>query len=128
MRRRLTYVALACATIAVGLLVHWCGDGLGPALRDIAGDALWGCMMFWWVSACLPLLRASMRGALAFGVCAAVEVSQLLHTPWLDRVRGTSLGHLVLGSDFDARDLLAYAAGVALAVLCDRLSVRPARQ
>ncbi|MGZ8492750.1 MAG: DUF2809 domain-containing protein [Gemmatirosa sp.] len=30
-------------------------------------------------------------------------------------LRGTRLGHLVLGTDFDARDLLAYAAGVACA-------------
>jgi hypothetical protein len=41
--------------------------------------------------------------------------------PWLDAVRATRLGHLVLGSDFDGRDLLAYAIGVLGAVGLERL-------
>jgi len=48
--------------------------------------------------------------ALAF--CCAVEFSQLWHTPWLNAVRRTTAGHLVLGSGFNARDLVAYAGGV----------------
>jgi hypothetical protein len=42
-----------------------------------------------------------------------VEVSQLWHAPALDAIRATDIGHLVLGSGFDLRDLLAYLLGVA---------------
>lgn len=123
MHRRL-YVTLALATIALGLLVHWRGDALAPALRDVAGDALWAAMIVWWVSALAPHLGLPWRGASALAVCAAVEFGQRVHTPWLDPLRRTTLGHLVLGSDFDQRDLLAYVGGVLAAVLLDRVVFR----
>ncbi len=65
--------------------------------------------------------------ALAYALCVVVEVSQLYHAPWIDAVRATRLGHLVLGSGFDARDLLAYAVGVAFALLAEQLVVPRSR-
>lgn len=121
---RLRYLLLACVTIAVGLTVH---TGLLPLAfraRDAAGDALWAMMMFWWIGAALPLVRPMVRAWLAIGVCVAVELSQLYHVPWLDAIRATTPGHLVLGSGFDARDLVAYAVGVLVAYCLDRLMHR----
>ena len=46
LRTRLKYVALAIATIAIGLFVHTTAATLPPALRDILGDALWAMMVF----------------------------------------------------------------------------------
>jgi hypothetical protein len=54
----------------------------------------------------------------------AVEVSQLYHAPVVDAVRATRLGHLVLGSGFDARDLAAYAGGIVGAVLLEAALIR----
>jgi hypothetical protein len=54
-------------------------------------------------------------------ICFAVELSQLYHAPALDALRETTAGHLVLGSGFDPRDLIAYAAGVCAAALVDRM-------
>ena len=48
--------------------------------------------------------------ALAFSF--AIELSQLYHAPWLDAVRATFVGHLVLGSGFMWGDLIAYALGI----------------
>src|SRR4051812_25354079 len=102
---RMTYVGAAVATIAIGLLVHMRGSALGPVAQDVLGDALWAAMIAWWAGAFFPGARVAARGAAAYLVCAAVETSQLYHTPALDAVRATSMGHLVLGSGFDARDL-----------------------
>ena len=68
--------------------------------------------MFWWIGVVIPGARLSVRGVAAYMVCALVEMSQLYHAPALDALRATSLGHLVLGSGFDWRDLGAYALGV----------------
>jgi hypothetical protein len=114
---RVVYVGLALATIAVGLLVHFGGGALAPAVRDVVADALWAAMIVWWISAIWPAM--GRRFLMAYAVCVLVELSQLVHTPWLDAVRATRLGHLVLGSGFEARDLLAYAAGVAAAAFAD---------
>ena len=116
-RRRAAFLALACATIVVGLVVHLHGTALGPVMRDVAGDALWAMMIAWWIGAFAPRTRLAVRSTAAYLVCAAVEFSQLYHTPMLDAVRATTMGHLVLGSGFDPRDLVAYGVGVALAAL-----------
>jgi hypothetical protein len=119
-RARLPYVALAAATIALGLVVHLRGDALDASARDVLGDLLWAAMIAWWIGALAPAWRARSRGGVALAVCVAVELSQRLHAPALDALRRTTVGHLVLGSDFDPRDLAAYAAGVLAAVLLDR--------
>jgi hypothetical protein len=94
---------------------------LDAAVRDVLGDALWAAMIAWWVGALAPGASLVRRGAAAYGVCVAVELSQLYHAPGIDAVRATRVGHLVLGSGFDPRDLVAYAGGVAAAVLIERL-------
>ena len=114
---RKAYTALALGMIALGLASHFLGDNLPRAARDFAGDALWASMVFWWVSAIAPTAKLRNRVTVAILISAAVELTQLYHTPALDTVRATTIGHLVLGSDFDARDLVAYCVGVLAASL-----------
>jgi hypothetical protein len=117
---RLLYVALALGTIALGLGVHWYGAAFGPTVRDVIGDALWAAMIAWWVAALVPGSSLRGRGVVALAICFAVELSQLYATPTLDALRHTTAGHLVLGSGFDLRDLLAYTLGVLAAALIER--------
>ena len=117
------FLALACATIAVGLVVHLHGAALAPTARDVLGDALWAMMIAWWAGVLAPHARLAVRSMASFAVCAGVEVSQLYHAPALDAARATTVGHLVLGSGFDPRDLAAYAAGLALAALLESMAV-----
>ena len=125
--RRARFVALAMATIAVGLVVHLAGGALGAAARDVLGDALWGAMIAWWIGALAPQAPRATRGVVAYATCVAVECSQLYHTPALDAVRATRVGHLVLGSGFDPRDLAAYALGVAVAMWLEQRLIPAAR-
>ena len=125
-RRRGIYVTLALVTICVGLLVHVWGTALNPVVRDVCGDALWAMMIAWCLGALAPHAGSMWRGVAAYSVCLAVEVSQLLHTPTLDAVRATTAGHLVLGSGFDPRDLVAYFFGVGAAVVVELLARRRA--
>jgi hypothetical protein len=118
-RTRTSYIAAALATIAAGLLVHLRGGALSPVARDVIGDALWAAMIAWWIGGLVPSARPMSRYSAAYAVCVVVEVSQLYHTPWLDALRATTMGHLVLGSGFDPRDLVAYALGVAGAALIE---------
>jgi hypothetical protein len=115
--QRARCVALAVTTIAVGLVVHWRGGALSPAVRDALGDALWAAMVMWIAGAVAPAIRWPLHAAAAFAICVVVELSQLVHFPALDSLRRTTLGQLVLGSGFDPRDFLAYGAGILAAGL-----------
>jgi hypothetical protein len=114
--------------MAAGLTVHR-GSllPLGLIARDVTGDVLWALMIAWCMGAIAPRCPLVFRSAVALTVCVAVELSQLVHTPSLDALRATTLGHLALGQGFDPRDLAAYSAGVALAALGEWIAVRLAK-
>lgn len=110
-------------TIACGL-----GSRQWSALPSWIGDFLWATMVFFGLSLLAASCGRWIRAGLALTVSCAVEFSQLLHPPWLDQLRETTLGHLVLGQGFFWGDLVAYAGGVAFAVLIDvELSVLAGR-
>lgn len=76
------------------------------------GDALWAMMVFcfWRIILCRkPLLTVAV---VSLATAYLVEFSQLITWPWLVALRGTTLGHLVLGQGFLWVDLLAYTIGV----------------
>jgi hypothetical protein len=111
---------LTAGTILVGLVVHWYGTALPLAVRDALGDALWAMMIYWLIGALVPEASSVTRGIVALGVCFVVEASQAYHSEFLDRLRQNRVAHLFLGSDFDVRDLGAYALGVVAAFGLER--------
>jgi hypothetical protein len=50
-----------------------------------------------------------------------IEFSQLYKAQWIDNLRHTLFGRLVLGDTFLWSDLLCYTVGVALGVLIEKL-------
>ena len=125
---RLGYLALAVATIAVGLSVHFAGTVLPSPVRDVPGDALWAVMVVWWMGVLAPRAPLWARVGAALAICVLVEASQAVRTPGLDAIRRTTPGHLVLGSDFDPRDFAAYAGGVVAAAIGERVIRRAFRR
>ncbi|GAB3756189.1 ribosomal maturation YjgA family protein [Spirosoma pomorum] len=69
-------------------------------------------------------IRAVAAVAFSFSVC--IELGQLYHAPWIDSLRATRLGGLVLGFSFVWSDLLCYAVGVSLGALIETYCI-PAR-
>ena len=123
-RLRVAFAALALSTIVLGLLLQRARPALPMAAGDALGDALWAIMIYWIVGGIRPSLSRSRRAILALLACWSVELSQLYHAAWIDGVRRTTVGNLVLGTDFDARDLAAYAVGIAVALMLER-ALRP---
>jgi hypothetical protein len=48
-----------------------------------------------------------------------VEISQLYHAPWIDSIRQTTPGGLVLGFGFLWTDLVCYSVGIAIESLTE---------
>ena len=126
-RPRPVTALLAVVTIALGLASRRWAAELPAFVAAYAGDALWAAMIFWLAALVRPAASTARLAAVALFICVAVELSQLYHAPWIDGIRATRLGGLILGYDFLASDLACYAAGVALAAAIDRLLVRAPR-
>ena len=58
---------------------------------------------------------------MAFSV--AIELSQLYHAHWIDSIRHTTLGGLILGFGFLWSDLACYAVGVGIGVIVEWIAV-----
>lgn len=111
MQKRIKYLMLAGSTIILGLTsrqIHW--------IPMFVGDVLYAVMMFFIVR--MLIVRASVqRTALtALLITYAIEFSQLYQAEWINGIRRTLPGRLVLGQGFLRSDLMAYTVGVFTAV------------
>lgn len=119
MKRRLCYLMLWMLTVALGLGSRAFGSYLPVFVAEYAGDTLWAAMVYWGIGFLFSSVRLSRKasGALLFSYC--IEVSQLYQADWINAIRGTTLGALVLGHGFLWSDMVCYTVGVGLAVLID---------
>ena len=120
-RRRLLYLLGALAVMAIGLASRRFDTHLPAFVAQYVGDTLWALMVFLGVSVVAPRARVAQRVGIAIALALAVEISQLYHAPWIDTLRSTTLGGLVLGFEFLWTDLVCYAAGVSFGAAMEYL-------
>jgi hypothetical protein len=115
---------LVVGTILLGLASRQFCSELPWFIAEYAGDTLWAGMVYL-IAAMIWRNAGTWRlAAGAFGFSVAVELSQLYQATWINALRATRLGGLVLGHGFLWSDLVCYAVGVALAVGFDFLARR----
>src|SRR5271165_6816545 len=109
-------IALACL---LGIGSRRYAHELPGFIAAYAGDTLWALAAFLGIG--LVFSRASTRtiACLALAFSVAIEISQLYHAPWIDSIRQTALGGLILGFGFLWSDLACYSLGVGLGVMID---------
>lgn len=123
-RSRTLFLLLAAATIVVGLMSRRFRGDLPAFVGTYAGDVLWAAMVYLLIAAAWNRAPVRHVAAAAGTVSLAIELGQLYHAPWIDAIRGTRMGGLVLGFGFLWSDLACYAAGIALAAAADCLVAR----
>jgi len=124
--RRIIYLLLFAFFIWLALATRHHPQWFHPLVAKYGGDTIWAGDFLFFFRAIFPkanLLKLALFNYV-FGVID--EVSQLWHTPWLDSIRHTTLGKLMLGLGFMWSDLECYAIGTILAlgiaVLIDKLT------
>lgn len=112
-RNRYIYALTICLTIGAGLLSRKASSLLPSFLNLYLGDALWAFMIYQMVGFLWPQKTMRSVGTISLLFCYAIEVSQRYHAPWIDSIRHTTLGGLILGFGFLWSDIVAYSAGIA---------------
>lgn len=123
-RTRLVYGILALGVMASGLLWRSPVIRLSGFASKYGGDAIWALMVFCFFAILFPRLSPLRLTLLSLGFAWAIEFSQLYHADWIDRIRSTRIGALILGNIFHAPDLLAYLFGVALGLVGEGIYYR----
>lgn len=113
------YVLMIAIVVCLGLLSRRMSNHLPDVINLFLGDSLWALMIY-------LLVRMVFRGwsekkVAAFGLafCFIIEMSQLYHDEWIDMIRRTTLGGLVLGYGFLWSDLVAYSLGIGFGIIVD---------
>jgi len=116
MSRRRLLVVLALL-VPLGLLTKATDQEL---IRGYAGGVLYVMFFTFAVLLARPEWRPERVAAGVLLATCALEVLQLWHPQWLERVRATFLGQTLLGSTFSGWDFAAYALGAAAAIVLAR--------
>lgn len=120
-KSRLTYFSLIVITVIVGLLSrHVNGVPL------FIGDILWGLMVYFIVRSIFFNKTVKWAAAVSLLFSYGIEFSQLCRAAWLNNIRHTVIGGLVLGASFLWSDMLCYTVGIGIGVLAD-LSIKNTR-
>lgn len=113
---RLKYCFIIILVIIAGLFsrkIWW--------VPQWVGDLLWALMVYLMVR--VLLINASIKqvAIISLAFCFVIEFSQLYQADWINHIRQTLPGRLILGQGFLWSDLLAYMGGVMIGVLGERL-------
>jgi hypothetical protein len=116
-RNRLWYAVAILVVIVVGLSSRHYPWLFPEFMGKYPGDALWALMVFLGWGVIFPGISTRRLAVYALATSYVDEFSQLYHAPWIDSIRSTFLGHIILGSRFMWFDFAAYAIGIFIGVL-----------
>ena len=121
--KRLYYLIATLLTMVIGWLSRRYTEG-GDFIHDYVGDAIWAGMIYLGFRFLMPsqTIKTAFVSALVF--CYAIEISQLNQSDWLNELRHTTLGGLVLGFGFLWSDFLMYTLGILVAAWMDKKIVK----
>ena len=118
-RNRLLYAVFTIVVIILGLSSRKFAFALPDLLNEYLGDALWALMIFTGFGFLFPKIETKKLAFISLIFCYGIEISQLYHAEWIDSIRATTLGGLVLGYGFLWSDLVAYTIGVGVGMFCE---------
>ena len=117
-RNRIYQSGYVILTVTLGLFSR--SGYLPDFLYGYLGDALYALMFFFIIGFVFPKFSTIKVALIALSFCFAIEISQFYHAEWIDTIRQTRIGGLVLGFGFLWSDLLSYTFGVITGALLER--------
>lgn len=119
LRHRSLYLLIIAGVIILGLLSR-----RSNLLPSWIGDLLYALMMYFGLRFLLVRKSIGLIAALSLAICWLIECSQLYQAPWINTIRATIPGRLILGQGFLWSDLAAYAGGVLTGACTEMLRLR----
>jgi len=83
------------------------------------GDALWASMVYFGCRILFIKQRLLVSVCLSVIFSFTIEFSQLYQADWINGIRSTLLGALILGKGFLGIDLIRYAVGIIISFVAD---------
>lgn len=121
-RNRIIYGIGIAIVIFSGLSFRYYSNIMPEWIGNYVGDILWGLMVFLCIGFIFKTWSTLKAGLTALLFSFAIEISQLYHSPWIDSIRRTFLGALILGFGFLWSDLICYTIGIMIGVFIEEVT------
>jgi hypothetical protein len=120
LRKRAASIKLILVVIALGLPTRLIPQLLPRFCVDYAGDALWALMIFLLLGLVFPAASTRRLVIVALIITWGIEFSELYQADWINAIRSTRIGGLILGFTFLWSDLVSYTIGITAGALLER--------
>ncbi|EHQ27275.1 ribosomal maturation YjgA family protein [Mucilaginibacter paludis] len=106
------YIFLIILSIILGFLSR-----MVTSVPLWVGDVLWATMVFFMVR--FIFINQALKQVVIISLlfCYGIELSQLYQAEWINQIRQTTFGKLVLGQVFSWGDMLCYTVGIVIGAL-----------
>ena len=122
MKNRIRYFIITIIIMFMGLLSRKFMFIFPRNIAPFIGDMLWAMMVYFGFRFLFPKLNITKSLVLAFLFSFSIEISQLYQAQWINNIRNTIIGGLILGHGFLFEDLISYSIGIILGCIIDKLS------
>ncbi len=119
MKIRVKYVVVTIFIMIMGLLSRKYMNIFPKTIAPFVGDMLWAMMVYFGLRFLIPKLKLTKTLILAIIFSFSIEISQLYQADWINNIRSTTLGGLVLGHGFLFEDLISYSLGIVIGCILD---------
>ncbi len=123
-RNRKLGILLILLTLLIGIASRKFPQFFSSFLAEYLGDTLWAMLVFWLLGFIFVRKTSFHLALVALLFSYLIEISQLFHAVWIDSIRQTTLGSLVLGHGFLWSDILCYSIGVAISYFFEFLFLK----
>jgi hypothetical protein len=116
---RIIYLPVILITIILGLSSRKFTHELPFFVVDHFGDSLWAALVYFGFRTLFVQRGLFFSILIALVFSYAIEFSQLYQADWINCLRDTTFGALVLGKGFLLIDLVRYLVGILFAAILD---------
>lgn len=125
-KARLIYACCGILSMLLGLLTRTAIIDFPDFVILYVGDSLWAMMVYWGICFLKPNWPIFKQVIAALLFAYSIEFSQLYQAQWINDIRHTQIGALVLGFGFQLSDLVAYACGVFIGAILSKTVIKSA--
>ena len=123
MKHRIIYFILIILISLLGIGSRYFAEILPDFIANYAGDTFWAMAVYFFLRFIIQKKSKITSSIIAYVFSVFIELSQFYHAPWLDEIRKTIIGGLILGFGFMWSDLICYAVGIIIGLLIDSFFV-----
>ena len=115
--RRIIYLLLFvfCTWLAISTRTH--SNWFPAIVVKYGGDTIWAGMFLFFLRIFFSRMPLWKLALICFALGVATETLQLYHAPWIEAIRQTRIGGLMLGFGFLWSDIVCYAVGIVIAYI-----------